>query len=204
MSNTLRLNSAPRLNVKSFGVISEVVEHEEVVPVKKQVEDAYAKGVAYGQQKLRLDLDKEYSDKLYKKYEEVYHLFEDFDQKLKEYEQSFERLVIGTSVELARKIIQREVNVETIINDVVKNAISKVVGANEVRIKFHPSDLAQLNTYSKNLISSSSFNKIKFEEDERIEIGGCLIETEIGNVDARISTQLEELRRKLEESIEAG
>lgn len=204
MSNTLRLTSAPKLNVKSFGVIPEIVEEDEIVPVKKQIEVAYSKGITDGQQKLRLELDKEYSDKLYKKYEEVYHLFEDFDQKLKEYEQSFERLVIGTSVELARKIIQRDVKAETIINDVVKNAISKVVGANEVRIKFHPSDIVQLNTYSKNLISSSSFSKIKFEEDERIEIGGCLIETEIGNVDARISTQLEELRRKLEESIEKG
>lgn len=153
---------------------------------------------------LKLELDREYSDKLYKKYEEVYHILEDFDKKLKEYEQSFERLVVGTSVELARKIIQKEVKDQSIINDVVKEAISKVIGANEVRIKFHPDDMKELNTLSRNLINSSSFSKIKFEEDEKIEKGGCLVETEIGNVDARISTQLEELRRKLEESIDNG
>lgn len=203
MSNTLRVNSARRLNVKATSIIVDEVKHEDVIPVKKQLEDAYAKGFADGQQKLKMDLDKEYADKLYRKYEEVYHIIEDFDEKLKEYEQSFERLVVGTAVELARKIIKREVQNETMINDVVKDAISKVVGANEVRIKFHPIDLKELNTYSRNLINSSSFSKVKLEEDDRIERGGCLIETEIGNVDARISTQLEELRRKLEESIDS-
>lgn len=202
MSNILRLNAAPKLNLKSASVIIEEERREEIVPVKKKIEDAYAKGIADGQQKLKLELDKEYTDKLYRKYEEVYHIIDDFDQKLKEYEQSFERLVVGTAVELARKIIQKEVKEQSIINEVVKEAISKVIGANEVRIKFHPEDMKELNNYSRNLINSTTFSKIKFEEDDRIERGGCLVETEIGNVDARISTQLEELRRKLEESID--
>ncbi|MBS3946658.1 MAG: hypothetical protein KGZ42_14225 [Melioribacter sp.] len=204
MSNILRLNAAPKLNLKSASAIIEEERREEIVPVKKQIEDAYAKGIIDGQQKLKLELDKEYTDKLYRKYEEVYHIIDDFDQKLKEYEQSFERLVVGTAVELARKIIQKEVKEQSIINEVVKEAISKVIGANEVRIKFHPEDMKELNNYSRNLINSTTFSKIKFEEDDRIERGGCLVETEIGNVDARISTQLEELRRKLEESIDNG
>lgn len=204
MSNTLRLNSAKKLNVRASSVIIDELKQEDVIPLKKQLEDAYAKGFSDGQQKLKIDLDKEYTDKLYRKYEEVYHIIEDIDEKFNEYEKSFERIVIGTAVELARKIIKREVTGETIINDVVKDAISKVIGANEVRIKFHPVDMKELNTFSRNLINSSSFSKVKFEEDERIERGGCLVETEIGNVDARISTQLEELRRKLEESIDCG
>jgi flagellar biosynthesis/type III secretory pathway protein FliH len=43
-----------------------------------------------------------------------------------------------------------------------------------------------------------SFSKIKFEQDDRIELGGCFIESEIGNADGRISSQLNELKRKLE------
>lgn len=202
MSNVLRLNSKPKLNVKNSGSFNDLKQEDEVVSVKKQLEDAYNKGFKEGQQKLKIDLDKEYTDKLYKKYEEVYHVLEAYDQKIEEYEKGFEKLVINTAFELAKKIVQREVIDNTIINDVVSRAITKVVGANEVRIKMNTTDLEQLNNHSKNLINSSSFNKIKFEGDDRIEIGGCLIETEIGNVDARISTQLEELRRKLEESID--
>ena len=45
-----------------------------------------------------------------------------------------------------------------------------------------------------------SFSKIKFESDERIETGGCFIETEIGNVDGRIVPQLKELKKQFEET----
>jgi flagellar assembly protein FliH len=51
------------------------------------------------------------------------------------------------------------------------------------------------------LIHGSSFNKIKIEPDACIEQGGCLIETEIGSVDARISTQLSEMQKQLEDSL---
>jgi flagellar biosynthesis/type III secretory pathway protein FliH len=44
-------------------------------------------------------------------------------------------------------------------------------------------------------------NHIKFEIDDNIEIGGCLIETEIGNLDARISSQLNEISKALENVI---
>ncbi len=202
MSNVLRLNSKPKLNIKNSGSLNTFTQEEETISVKKQIEDAYNKGLIDGHQKLKLELDKEYTDKLYKKYEEVYHVLEAYDQKIEEYEKGFEKLVIDTAFELAKKIVQRDVVDNTIINETVSRAITKVIGANEVRIKMNPSDVEQIDVNSRNLINSSSFNKIKFEGDERIEIGGCLIETEIGNVDARISTQLEELRRKLEESIE--
>ncbi|MEW6193526.1 MAG: FliH/SctL family protein [Bacteroidota bacterium] len=202
MSNILRLNSKPKLNVKNSSSLNTFTQEEETISVIKQIEDAYNKGFKEGQLKLKLELDKEYTDKLYKKYEEVYHVLEAYDQKIEEYEQGFEKLVIHTAFELAKKIVQRDVVDNTIINETVSRAITKVIGANEVRIKMHPVDVEQIDANSRNLINSSSFNKIKFEGDERIEIGGCLIETEIGNVDARISTQLEELRRKLEESIE--
>ena len=75
------------------------------------------------------------------------------------------------------------------------------MGANEIRLKLNPADIEELNETTKNLIHSGSFNKIKIEPDERIELGGCLIETEIGNVDSRISTQLNEMQRQLEDSL---
>lgn len=43
MSNILRLNSPPRMNLKSNSKIIEEERREEIVPVKKQIEEAYAK-----------------------------------------------------------------------------------------------------------------------------------------------------------------
>ncbi len=51
------------------------------------------------------------------------------------------------------------------------------------------------------LVTSFINAQIKFEKDERIEQGGCFIESEIGNADGRISSQLNELKRKFETAI---
>lgn len=204
MSNVLKMKSAPKLNLKSSDLLrDDDNDINSAEFVKQQIAEAYQKGSVDGQQKVKRELEKDYTDKLYKKYEEVYHIVEAYDQKMTDYETSFEKLIINTASILAKKILRREIETETVINESVRSSISKIIGANEVKIKLHPSDINELNEYSKNLINSSSFNKIKFEPDERIEKGGCLVETEIGNVDARISTQLEELRRKLEESVSA-
>lgn len=202
MSNVLKVNlgkNKPLVKVISGNeLIREEIETESI---HKQIEEAYKKGFNDGQQKLKRDLEKDYSDRLFKKYEEVYHILSAYDQKMEEFEIEFERLVINTAYEISKKIVQHEIEKETLINENLKQAIAKIIGANEVKIRLNPADLDNLNEFSKNLLNSSSFNKIKFEPDERIEKGGCLVETEIGNVDARISSQLEELRKKLEESI---
>ncbi|MEG8945599.1 FliH/SctL family protein [Rosettibacter firmus] len=202
MSNVLKVNAGKsKPLVKILSNNEAIIEEKEVESIQKRIEDAYKKGFQDGQQKLRRDLEKDFTDKLYKKYEEVYNILSSYDRKMEEFEVAFENLVIQVAYEISKKIVQREIEIETLINENLKAAISKIIGANEVKIRLNPEDVEKLNEFSKNLLNNSSFNKIKFEPDNRIEKGGCLIETEIGNVDARISSQLDELRKKLEESI---
>jgi len=83
----------------------------------------------------------------------------------------------------------------------LKDAIKKVIGANNVIVKLNPDDFKTLDSTSDEPFSINSFDKIKFEQDDRIEPGGCFIETEIGSVDARISSQCNEIRKQLEANI---
>jgi flagellar assembly protein FliH len=66
-----------------------------------------------------------------------------------------------------------------------------------VIVKLHPDDYNEI-IRSDAIFMDDSFARIKFEPDERIDKGGCFVETEIGNVDARISTQLNELKRQFD------
>lgn len=203
MSDVIKLSkhsNKPVLRVAGIG--NSGVKEEEPDLLKKQLDDYYRMGFKEGQEKARRDLEQDYSNKLIRKYEEVYNILQQYDENLLELEKAFESLVIETSYEISKKIVQREIEERTVINENVKVAINKIIGANEVRLKMNPEDIEALTADSKNMINSSSFNKIKIEGDDRIEKGGCLIETEIGNVDARISTQLTELKRKLEESLQ--
>jgi len=202
MSDVIKLNSrSSKTNVKVSGYGNVVETESESDLFKKQLEDYYSLGYREAQEKTRRDVEREYTDKLFRKYEEVHKILEQFDASFADYEKSFEKLVIETAFEVAKKVIQREVSSSTIINENVRFAINKIMGANEIRLKLNPADIEELNETTKNLIHSGSFNKIKIEPDARIELGGCLIETEIGNVDARISTQLNEMQRQLEDSL---
>ncbi len=202
MSDVIKLNSQSKkasAKVSRFGNADE--KESETDLFKKQLEDYYALGYREAQEKTRRDVEREYTDKLVRKYEEVYKILQQFDESFIDYEKAFEKLVIETAFEVAKKIVQREISNDTIINENVRIAINKIMGANEVRLKLNPSDIDEMTEASKNLIHGGSFNKIKIEPDARIEQGGCLIETEIGSVDARISTQLSEIQKQLEDSL---
>ena len=93
-------------------------------------------------------------------------------------------------------------NPKSISSSVLKNSLQKVIGANQVIIKLNPIDYNSITTSEFIPEIESSFNKIKFEEDSKIELGGCIINTELGNVDAKISNMINELIRKLENSVE--
>ena len=202
MSDVIKLNSrSSRSTVKVAGIASTSTKEDDSDFIKKQIDESYRSGYKEGQEKARRDLEQDYSNKLIRKYEDVYNILQQYDTQLLDLEKAFEGLVIETAYEIARKIVQREIEDRTIINENVKVAINKVIGANEVRLKLNPTDLQELAEDSKNMIHSSSFTKIKIDPDDRIEKGGCFIETEIGNVDARITTQLTELKKKLQDNL---
>lgn len=202
MSDVIKLNShSKRASAKVSGFGSADEKESDTELFKKQLEDHYALGYREGQENIRRDVEREYTDKLVRKYEEVYKILQQFDESFIDYEKAFEKLVIETAFEVAKKVVQREISKDTIINENVSIAINKIMGANEIRLKLNPSDIDQMTEASKNLIHGGSFNKIKIEPDERIEQGGCLIETEIGSVDTRISTQLSEIQKQLEDSL---
>jgi flagellar assembly protein FliH len=202
MSDVIKLNSrSVKSNVKVAGIGSSAYVDDDADILKKQLDAYYRLGFNDGQEKTKRDLEQDYSNKLIRKYEDIYNILQQYDSHLLELEKAFETLVIETAYELAKKIVQREVENRTIINESVKEAINKIIGANEVKLKLHPQDYEELTEESKNMLHTSSFQKIKIDADERIERGGCYIETEIGSVDARISTQLNELRKKLQDNL---
>lgn len=201
MSDVIKIHPSSRKVAVKIANIGIPQALDETDLFRNQLEEHHKRGYEEGYQQASNDLERDYSSKLYRKYEEVYNVLQSHDEHLLELERLFEKVVIQTAFELSEKILKREIENKTIINENIKIAISKIIGANEVRLKLNPQDLNEMSEASKNLIHTSSFHKISIEGEARIERGGCLIETEIGNVDGRISTQLKELKVKLEENI---
>jgi flagellar assembly protein FliH len=175
-------------------------EKEEIF-FQKQLQQYYEKGYNDGQKSTFEKFEKEYNDKLAMKYKNISELISEFDKTIAEYDRSFEKIIINIALIIAEKIVQREILQEPIIDAVLKESLKRVIGSNKIIVKLHPSDLEIINQDSGNLFIDDSFSKIKFDSDERIERGGCFIETEIGNVDARISSQFNEMKKQFESTI---
>lgn len=106
-----------------------------------------------------------------------------------------EREVIHLALEIARKIIKREVAIdEEIILTLVKVALKRVGDQTLITIRVNPKDYNVIQRYPSIRSGSEPLNDgIKLVEDSLISRGGCVIETESGLIDARIEEQLREI-----------
>lgn len=96
------------------------------------------------------------------------------------------------SIDIAKKIIGAEIetNPEVTMN-VVKEAVSKMKSREQVTIKVHPDDLEHVQENRDVFMAIiEGIRELTIETDNRVDRGGCLIETNLGNTDARISTQI--------------
>lgn len=203
MSNTLKISIKSK---KIRAVIAdkkvEFIESEEVSKkediIAEQLEMRYQKGFQEGYEKAKKELEKNFTDKLILQSEEYYKILSSFEKKITDYETEFNEIVAKVSIKIAEQILHRELKEQSTIVSVLKASLSKILGANKIMIKVNPKDFDLLNTNDVVNTLNTGLAKIKIEMDNNIEIGGCVIETEIGNVDGRISTQINEIKKRFE------
>ena len=90
-----------------------------------------------------------------------------------------------------------------LIRSVVRQALERVLG-DRITVSLSPEDYRSLVAGEhefKDVIDRTK--RLMFREDETVAKGGCVVETEVGTIDARIETQLEAIRKALEELTQA-
>ncbi|MFC1669053.1 flagellar assembly protein FliH [Spirochaetota bacterium] len=106
---------------------------------------------------------------------------------------SSEKMMTEMILMIARKVIKDEIveRREVVINN-IKEAIMRVKDRDRIDIRVNFADLDMTTAHKDELIKMmESLRKINIYEDSRVERGGCVIETDVGAIDARISTQLD-------------
>jgi flagellar biosynthesis/type III secretory pathway protein FliH len=100
---------------------------------------------------------------------------------------------------IAGKIVKKEVTIDSdIVIRQVQEALRRVTGVDSVKLKLSPLDEAAVRERRSELLSAAdSVHDLVIESDEKIEQGGCILETASGTVDARTSTQLEQIEAAL-------
>lgn len=102
--------------------------------------------------------------------------------------------ILEISVEIARKIVKKEIeqDPEMVLRTIMD--VLKTVSRDEskVTIKVNPEQVNLAKEHIPSILSSVGLDiKTNISADDTIEIGGCIVQTNNGIVDATIATQLE-------------
>lgn len=117
------------------------------------------------------------------------------EKVLRESEDELLKLIIM----VARKVILREVAQDrSILSNVVQNAVAGLSERDEIIVRLNPDDYALATTgrddvLRKELIS----NRMSLKPDPTVLSGCCMIDTEMGTINAGIDAQLDEIYRRL-------
>ncbi len=101
--------------------------------------------------------------------------------------------LVQLALAVARKIVGRDVSLgPDVVTRIIRQALTRVEHAGRITIKLNPADLELLADIKPQLLSGlPEAGRAAFEPDEGIARGGCLIETDGCEVDARIERQFQ-------------
>ncbi|MDR2398451.1 MAG: flagellar assembly protein FliH [Spirochaetaceae bacterium] len=114
-----------------------------------------------------------------------------------------EQQVVDLVLLIARKVVKiiSEQTQEVVIAN-VKEALRKVKGRGDIIIRINTADLQLTTEHTEDFIQTLEGGQgIQIQEDSSVDKGGCIIETDFGDIDARIASQLAELEAKILEMI---
>jgi flagellar assembly protein FliH len=114
---------------------------------------------------------------------------------LSETEKEIVDLVLLISRKVIKVISENQRNV--IVSNVIQ-ALRKVRAKGNVIIRVNMADLKLATEHKQEFIKlMEGTNSIQVVEDSSVDSGGCIIETDFGEIDARVSSQLAELENKI-------
>ena len=112
---------------------------------------------------------------------------------------NYEKEIILLAFHIAKKIVFKEISEDnTIIVNIVKEAISKAINETNIHIKVSPDDYEYLSSRLDNLKQMLSSNKnLTIVAVENLKRGDCLIETKSGVINAKLEDRINEIKSNL-------
>ena len=101
--------------------------------------------------------------------------------------------ILQLATKIAGQIIRSEISLnQAVCLNIIAEAINKVTDRDQVIVKVSSTDL-ELVKRNRDRLSSliDGVKSFSIVEDTQVEVGGCIVETNLGYIDARIHTRLE-------------
>jgi flagellar assembly protein FliH len=104
------------------------------------------------------------------------------------------RLALG----IAERVLHQQIALDRgVVIEMAKTAIARLIERDTVTVRVNPADLERMREHRDELIAIGDIRNLRVVEDQRVDRGGVVVDTEAGTIDARIATQLDEARKIL-------
>lgn len=178
-------------------------KREEDLQASKEAKlNGYQEGYKEGWNKAKENLENQYHDK----FSEIQQIIEESYKIKEELIYESELKIIELSLAVAEKIIFKEIEFDPdIIKTMTKEALKNIKEFEKISIHVHPQHFAYLQSAREELMMELNGQiELSIFPDPALEFGGCVIKTSNGTLDAKIDTQLEEIKALLFDLLARG
>lgn len=106
--------------------------------------------------------------------------------------------LVRLAMAVAERVVYDHVAIDpNVVLENVRHALTRLVGREIVTVRVNPEDAEILRKHREGTAASNDVEHLRIVEDQRVDRGGVVVETEAGTIDAKVSTQLREARRAL-------
>jgi flagellar assembly protein FliH len=99
---------------------------------------------------------------------------------------------------IAERVVHTELQTnQDVIVENVRQALTRLVSREVVTLRVNPVDLDTIRQHRDDILAAGDVEHLRIVEDQRVDRGGVVVETDAGTIDSKISTQLREARRAI-------
>ena len=164
-------------------------QHDKIVSEARS--EGYEQGSSEGYEKGKAEVER--------LIERMHKVLEAVMQRREEILQDTESQIVELVILMARKVIKiLSENQKNVIMANTVAALRKVKTRGNVTLRVNIEDVKLTTAHADEFIQHvENVQGITVQEDSSVEKGGCIVETDFGAIDARISSQLQELENKI-------
>ena len=106
--------------------------------------------------------------------------------------------IIRLAMLLAEKIVHQQISIDKgVVLSMARAAIARLVNRETVTVRVNPADIETIREHKDRMMANTEIEHLRMVEDNRVDPGGIVMETESGTIDAKVGTQLREAKRLL-------
>ena len=106
--------------------------------------------------------------------------------------------IVRLAMGIAERVLHQQIALDRgVVVEMAKAAIARLVDRESITVRVNPADLEGMRGHRDDVLALGDVKSMRIIEDQRVDRGGVVVETEAGKIDAKIQTQITEAKRVL-------